>query len=393
MSEMYKKMLRHKELGEYVFNENTNHGWISTNVIALNLLFSGKCRGGIQKGTINMFSADSSLGKSFVGLSILKEAQRAGMDCIVIDAEKSFDFAWARKLGIDTSNNRLPVIKTNNIIKIKQALQLCVEGKSLQERINTFILFDSWGPLVSEVMIKKAQEGSDTRDMSLPFWKNEVANILKSIDVTSFVVNHVYANTGGFGDPLSVPGGKRLYFNSENVVLGMSKAKDKEGDEITGAIITAITHKGRKAREKSKLRYRIKHEGGLDMFYGLLMDALAHGCVEKPTAGYYIRPAIKDDKKWREKDIYCSEFWVPIFQITDFETYMDEKYTYSGKIDIGEISLDEVLLEKTEVKLNLNDVVEDNNSEEVVNEFDSSEDEAATSESDETSGLFKIFEE
>lgn len=350
MSDMYKKLLKHKELGEYVINEDTNYGWISTNIISLNLLFSGRCRGGIQKGTINMFSADSSLGKSFVGLSILKEAQKAGMDCVVIDSEKSFDFGWARKLGIDTSKDKLPVIKTNNIIKIKQALQLMVEGKTLEERINTFILFDSWGPLVSEVMIKKATEGSDTRDMSLPFWKNEVANILKSIDATSFVINHVYANTGGFGDPLSVPGGKRLYFNSENVVLGMSKAKDKEGTDITGAIVTAQTHKGRKALEKSKLKYRIKHEGGLDMFYGLLPDALEHGCVEKPSNGYYTRPSVEGDKKWREKDIYCAEFWVPVFQNTDFETFMNNKYTYSGEIEIGKVSLEDVLSGKAAAK-------------------------------------------
>jgi RecA/RadA recombinase len=338
------KLMRHKEFGEFMITSDKEFEYISTNVIVLNLLFSGQVRGGLQKGGINHISADSSLGKTFIGLSALKEAQKLGMECYVIDAEKSFDFGWAKKLGIDTDKKSLPVIKTSQIIKIKQFITFIMEGKTLLERNNVFILFDSWGPLVSAVMKKKAGEASETRDMSLPFWKNELANIMKETDFTYFVMNHVYANTGGFGDPLAVPGGKRLYFNSDNVVLGQSKAKDKAASgDITGAIITALAHKGRKAKEKSKLKYRIKHEGGLDMFFGLLPDALEHGCVIKPKNGYYSRPCVEDDKPWREKNIYCPEFWAVLFQKTDFELYLDTKYTYSGKIEIGETSLSDIL--------------------------------------------------
>ena len=180
--------------------------------------------------------------------------------------------------------------------------------------------------------------------MSLSYWKNELANIMRESDLTFFVVNHVYSNAGGFGDPLCVPGGKRLYFNSQNVVLGMSKAKDKATDgEIQGAIITAITHKGRNAKEKSKVKYRIKHEGGLDPFFGLLPDAVEHGCVIKPTNGFYQRPCVEGDKKWREKDLYNASFWFDIFKHTDFELYLNNKYTYSGTIDVGEHNLDDLL--------------------------------------------------
>lgn len=349
---IYKVLSKDKELSEFITTKNDKLDMISTNVVALNLLFGGKVRGGIMKGVLNMVSADSAMGKSFIGLSILKEAQRTGMECFVIDAEKSFDFSWARKIGIDTDPEKLPVIRTSQIIKIKQAISKIIEGKSMAERQNTFILFDSWGTLVSQVMLTKAADASDTRDMSLPFWKNELANLMKESDCTYFVVNHVIANTGGFGDPLAIPGGKRLYFNCDNVVLGQSMAKDKDGDgEISGAIITALAHKGRKSKAKSKLKYRINHEGGLDPFFGLLDDALEHGCVIKPTNGYYTRPAIEGDKKWREREIYCPEFWVPLFQKTDFETYLDTKYTYSGTIDVGETSLSDMLnIDYTNVK-------------------------------------------
>ena len=127
---------------------------------------------------------------------------------------------------------------------------------------------------------------------------------MKESDCTYFVINHVIDNTGGFGDPLKIPGGRRLYFNSENVVLATGKARDKGTDgDISGAIMTATTHKGRKALEKSKLRFRIKHKGGLDMFYGLLDDALEGGFVVKPKNGSFNRPCIADDVNWKERNL------------------------------------------------------------------------------------------
>ena len=341
-------MLKHKSLGDKLSDRNKVDEFISTGIIALNLLHSGKVRGGITKGTINMISADSSLGKSFIGLSLLKNAQNMGMDCIVIDSEKSFDYKWAEAIGIDTTEEKLAVIQVSNVVDIKQAVSVLAEGNDKVKKQNIFLLLDSWGTLISHVILKKASEGSDKKDMSLPAWKNELANVMKESDITCYVVNHIYDNTGGFGDPLKIPGGKRLYFNSESVVLCQSKAKDKNSaKEITGAIITAFTHKGRKSVERSQLCYRIKHNGGLDVFYGMLPDALEHGCVEKPSVGHYTRPSVKDDKKWRERSIYCSDFWLPLFKNTDFEDFLETKYTFKGrKIDIAEESIDDLLTEK-----------------------------------------------
>ena len=305
--------------------------FISSDVATINLLFSGDVNGGIEKGVINMISADSSLGKSMIALKFLKNAQKKGMDCYVIDSEIAFNLKMAEDFGVDTSPDALTVFQTSKIVEIRQIVAKLAEGRSVEERRNTFIVLDSWGTLVSPVNISKAEEGSETKDMSLSQWKNDLANILKSCGQTYIVVNHVMANTGGFGDPLAVPGGKRLYYNSQNVVLGMSKAKDKNSDgEIEGAIITAMAHKGRTVKEKAKLQFRIKHSGGLDPFYGLLPDALEGGYVIKPKAGRYSRPSVPEDKEWKETDIYCKEFWAPLFKETDLKEYLKKKYTYQN---------------------------------------------------------------
>lgn len=306
--------------------------FISSDVATINVLFSGDPFGGIEKGVINMISADSSLGKSMIALKFLKNAQKKGMDCYVIDSEIAFNPKMAEDFGVDTSEDALTVFQTSEIVKIRQIVAKLAEGKTVEERRNTFIVLDSWGTLVSPVILTKAGEGSETKDMSLSQWKNDLANCLKAFGQTYIVVNHVMANTGGFGDPLAVPGGKRLYYNSQNVVLGMSKAKDKNNDgEIEGAIITAMAHKGRTVKEKAKLQFRIKHSGGLDPFFGLLPDALEGGYVVKPKAGRFSRPCIPEDKEWKENDIYCKEFWVPLFKNSDFAEYLKKQYTYQNK--------------------------------------------------------------
>ena len=200
-------------------------------------------------------------------------------------------------------------------------------------------MVDSFGPLVSSKTVNDALEGKDVKDMTLTQKKNELANLLLMTQSTVFVVNHVITNIGGMGDPLSIPGGNKIIFNSSSIVLGRSKAKDKTGsgkDEvIDGYIISAVNHKARGAVENSKLKYRIKVSGGLDVFYGILPDALEGGFVEQPSVGWYSRPGVAGDKKWREKELYTSEFWGPLFAHNGFGEYLTEKYTHSGDLDIA----------------------------------------------------------
>lgn len=131
-------------------------------------------------------------------------------------------------------------------------------------------------------------------------------------------------------DPLAIGGGKGLQFCCSAVVMGSSKAKSKDGDEINGAIITAVNKKGRLAIENSKLKYLIKFEGGIHQYYGLLDDALEGGYVTKPSMGWYTRPHIENDKKWREKEIWenSESFWLPIFNDTNFPIYIEKKYSF-----------------------------------------------------------------
>ena len=146
-------------------------------------------------------------------------------------------------------------------------------------------------------------------------------------------------NTMDMYNPLAVGGGKGLFFASSSIVMGTSKAENKDTDgEISGAIITANTKKSRFARENSKLKFLIKYEGGIHPYYGMLDDAIDGGYVIKPTMGFYSRPSVTDDKKWREKAIWenSPEFWAPILTQTDFPDYIAKKYTFEQSSIVDE---------------------------------------------------------
>jgi len=333
--DIYKSLANDKDIGLDLVDENEELDFISTGVINLNIAYSGRVFGGIPMGKVSQMASLSSLGKSFVGMAIIKNAQKKGCFCMYLDTENAFDYNFAKNCGIDLAPEKFIALSNNNIFDVQKTIMKAVKGVPKEERKNVFIFLDSFANLQTPQTLKKAEEGNETKDMSITQLKNALSRVLSNTKATIFVANHLYQNVGGFGDALQVPGGKVLKHNCYGVVVGSSKAKDKDSQEnVTGSIVTIEIEKSRLAYEKSKLQFRIKRDGGLDIYYGLLKDALSHGCVEKK--GNKIHNSILDKSFW-EKDIYNKDFWIPIFKKTDFQDFLEKKYAFSdeNKIDIA----------------------------------------------------------
>jgi len=347
MRSLYDIIIKDKEtkdsppLSSYLFTEDEKIEFLSTNVISLNLLFSGRVDGGIPKGRISMISAPSMLGKSFIAYGLVKNAQKKGMQVCIIDTERAFSFQFAQAIGIDISPDKLVVLQENGIEEVSGMIMTICNEIPKNERKDVLFIIDSWGSLVTSKTLNNALVGNDAADFTIPKKKNNLANIILNTKATYFIANHVYDNVGGMGDTLSVPGGRKIVFNSECVILGRSRAKEKKSASdptIVGHIITAETYKSRWSKEKSKLQFRIKVDGGLDIFYGILDDALEAGVVDSPAAGSFRRPIINKNEKIKEANIYNSEFWLPIFKETDFKKWLEAKYTFSSPLDISKES-------------------------------------------------------
>jgi len=332
-SSLITKLSKNKAIKDFVIEKtDEEQQFISTGSLVLNILFSGRLFGGIPVGKISQIAAPSSLGKSIVGLKVAKNSQKIDKDWIVIyiDTEMAFDFNLAESIGLDL--DRLLVIQTNQIEDAQKQVMAIANDLTKEERKKVLLVIDSWGGLVTSKTVADASSGNDAADFTVAKKKNTFAKLLTGLGMTVFVVNQVYDSMSQF-DPLAIGGGRGLYFASSSIVLGTSKAKSKEtasDTEVTGALILATTKKSRFCKELTKLRYLIKYDGGIDPYYGILEDALEGGYVTKPSMGFYSRPNVEGDKKWRERQINENpkEFWLPILRDTDFPEYIEKKYTF-----------------------------------------------------------------
>ena len=332
------KMKKEKSFNDILLTEQDKVEWLSTNCIPVNLLLSGKIQGGIKKGCISEIAADSSYGKSIIGYSVLKAAQQAGMDCFIIDAENALNYKLLTQLGINM--NEVGVFNTKLIPEIKQIFAKLSHGLTRAEQRNVFVLFDSWGPIVELQVMEKAEEASAAVNMASGKFKAELAAVINACNFTTLILNHVYATLQMYGDPVAVGGGKKLYFLADAIMLATSakKDKDKEGN-IRGKIITAKTLKGRSAKESVKTQYLILHGGGISPYYGLLDEAIDSGCVFKPKPGYYARAEYDVDKEtgevvkqWKEDQLYCAEFWIPLYRDEKFRKFVEDKFSYDDDV-------------------------------------------------------------
>lgn len=336
-SKLIASLKKSKALAELVASDLVKDEFISTNCISVNLLLSGKIKGGIKKGKISQICADSGWGKSMIGLNVLKAAQQQGFDCIVIDTEKAFNRELAKSLGVNVDD--IVVFESSLVPELKQIVANINDGLTRDEQRNVFILLDSWGPIVEQQVLDKAAEASTAVNMSGAKFKNELATVLSAYANTVLVLNHVYATLQQYGDAFAIPGGKKLYFLSDAIMMASSaaKAKDKDG-AIYGKIITASVKKGRAAKEFAKTKFLIEHSGGINPYFGLLDDAVAAGVVFKPKPGRYSRTDFDVNKEtgevtrqWKEDELYCAKFWIPLYKDEKFNKYVEQKFAFEDE--------------------------------------------------------------
>lgn len=314
-----------KLVQDSLLKEKESQEFISTGCATLNILFGGSYDRGIPENKVSMIAAESSLGKSMIGLRIAKNAQKKGKNVVIFDAEKAYSKELEKTLGID--EDKIMVIQETSLETLMYQFQCIV--KEIKEELNDFVfIIDSWNVLVSAKTISNVEaDKAETVDFTTIKEKNTFAKLLLNSGATVFVVNQIYENLDAFSSDASIPGGKSIYYSATSIVQAVSKAKDKTSDgEIVGAIITAKARKGRFSREHSKLKYLINYNGGINPYFGLLEIALESGHVSKPSNGFYQKKG--DEKKYREKEIYNKEFWSPILSDESFKRFVEEKYSF-----------------------------------------------------------------
>lgn len=256
--------------------------FIGTGIYILNALLSKSIlKGGIQNNRITAFAGPAGVGKSFICYNVCREAQKAGYGIVYIDTEFSIELSDLQKYGIDTSEDKLQLVRTNSVEDIKifltQMLGELKDAKLDGYDIDKFVIvIDSAGQLASRKEIEDAKSGKEKADMTRAKALKSLFRIVNSdlgfLKIPMLVTNHTYQSMDLFPRPI-MSGGTGLQYSASTIVF-LSKAKLKTGNEDdldigqSGIVVTAKADKNRLAKPK-KVKFEINFETGSNPYVGL----------------------------------------------------------------------------------------------------------------------------
>ena len=266
---------------------------VDTGSYILNALVSGSVFGGVSGNKITAIAGETSTGKTYFSLAIVKNFLDKHPDggVMYFDTESAITKGLLESRGIDLE--RVGII---NVVTIEQfrnrALTVVDKYLGLEESDRKPMMFvlDSLGMLSTEKEIKDALDDKQVRDMTKSQLVKGAFRMLTlklgQANVPLIVTNHTYDVIGAYVPTKEMGGGSGLKYAASTIIY-LSKKKEKDGKEIIGNIIKAKTHKSRLSKENKTVEIRLFYDDrGLDRYYGLL-ELGEIGGLWKNVAGRY----------------------------------------------------------------------------------------------------------
>jgi RecA/RadA recombinase len=196
-----------KKTSIIIENEKKVASYIDTGIYMLNALLSRSIlHGGLSKNRFTIFAGEESVGKSYLCYGIARNAQADGYNIIYIDTEFSIELLELQELGIDISEERFMLIRSNKVEDLKvmltQFLDQLKEQKIKGVDISKTIIFiDSIGQLASNKEVEDAIEGKNKADMSRAKAIKSLFRIITAdlgfLEIPLVATNHIYMCVSG----------------------------------------------------------------------------------------------------------------------------------------------------------------------------------------------------
>lgn len=307
--------------------------YIDTGSYVLNAALSGSLFGGIADTKITTFAGESSTGKTYFILGILRTWADQNPDGVIVyfDTESAVTNGMLESHGIDPA--RVIKVEPETIEQFRQSALAILDNYDESKRPYPMIMaLDSLGNLSSLKEVTDIRDQKDTRDMTKAQLIRGTFRVLRlrlaKLCVPMLVSNHVYAIVGAYVPMKAISGGAGLIYVSDCIaMLTKSKERDKEKNVI-GNIVTVKMYKSRLSRENCEVDVRISYTGGLDRYYGLLDMATDAGLVES-AGGRYTFPGQKSTTA-NKIAADPTAFFTQEFLTTLDETFVKPNFSYGS---------------------------------------------------------------
>jgi len=311
---------------------------IDTGSYVLNAVLSGSIYGGVPNNKITAFAGESSTGKTFFVLGIIKSFLDKNEDAEVVyfDTESAVTNDVLLNRGVDIERvvkSEPESIESFRYISL-QFLEQYMEVPA-DERTPLLFVLDSLGQLSSSKELEDTSTGKEVRDMTKAQQLKATFRVLSlklaKAGVPLLVTNHVYDSVGAYIPMKEMSGGSGLKYSAATIAF-LSKRKEKDGTEVVGNIIKVRMHKSRVSRENKEVSVLLTYDKGLDQYYGLAELAVKYGIFKKVST----RIELPDGRKLYEKNINENpvEHFTP--EILDkIEEYAIKEFSYGGFCDVS----------------------------------------------------------
>ena len=283
---------------------NEEEDFIDTGSHIFNAMVSGSIFGGVSSNKITAIAGESSTGKTFFSLAVVKNFLDNNPDgyCLYFDTEAAVNKGLLESRGVDMK--RLVVV---NVVTIEEFRSKALRAVDIylktptEDRKPCMFVLDSLGMLSTEKEIRDALDDKQVRDMTKSQLVKGAFRMLTlklgQANIPLIVTNHTYDVIGSYVPTKEIVGRSGLKYAASTIIY-LSKKKEKDGKEVIGNIIKAKTHKSRLSKENKEVEIRLYYdERGLDRYYGLL-ELGELGGMWKNVAGRY---------EFNGKKIYAKE--------------------------------------------------------------------------------------
>ena len=236
-----------KEIGDdftqLASNIDDTENYVDTGSYIFNGLVSGSIYGGVSGNKITAIAGESSTGKTFFSLAVVKNFLDSNPDgyCLYFDTEAAVNKSLLASRGIDL--DRLVVVNVVTIEEFRSKALKAVDmylKKSEEDRKPCMFVLDSLGMLSTEKEITDTLNDKQVRDMTKSQLTKGAFRMLTlklgQANIPMIVTNHTYDVIGSYVPTKEMGGGSGLKYAASTIIY-LSKAKEKEGTEVVGNII------------------------------------------------------------------------------------------------------------------------------------------------------------
>ena len=251
--------------------------FVDTGSHIFNAVVRGSLFGGIPSNKVTALAGESSTGKTFFALSVVRNFlnQHSDGGVIYFESESAISKDMIESRGIDSK--RMVIFPVATIEEFRtQATRIL--DKYLKEpkdqRQPLMFVLDSLGMLSTSKEMEDVANDKQVRDMTKSQLIKGAFRVLTlklgQAKVPMIVTNHTYDVIGSYVPQKEMGGGAGLKYAASTIIY-LTKSKEKEGTDLVGNIIKCEAKKSRLSKEGSKVATRLYFdERGLDKYYGLI---------------------------------------------------------------------------------------------------------------------------